>query len=113
MKIKETPIAEIVPFAGNPRKKAAVAKVMASIEEFGWRQPIVVDSEMVVVVGHPRLVAVYPRPDGKETSGSQRVPEWPGETGLVGATGMVELNSGPRSAHPARSSSEVSPSLST
>ena len=37
--------------------EAAVAKVAASIREFGWRQPIVVDSEGVVILGHTRLLA--------------------------------------------------------
>lgn len=51
-------IEEIVPYARNPRKnEAAVAKVMASLKEFGWRQPIVVDTEMVIVAGHTRYEA--------------------------------------------------------
>ena len=58
MKVQTIPIASVVPYARNPRKNAgAVAKVAASLREFGWRQPIVVDSEMVVVVGHTRLMA--------------------------------------------------------
>jgi hypothetical protein len=41
-----------------PRKNdAAVAKVAASIKEFGFRQPIVVDEAMVVIAGHTRLLA--------------------------------------------------------
>jgi ParB-like chromosome segregation protein Spo0J len=58
LKVQTVPIASVVPYARNPRKNAgAVAKVAASLREFGWRQPIVVDSEMVVVVGHTRLMA--------------------------------------------------------
>lgn len=58
MKVQTVPIASVVPYARNPRKNAgAVAKVAASLREFGWRQPIVVDGEMVVVVGHTRLLA--------------------------------------------------------
>jgi len=34
-----------------------VSGVAASLKEYGWQQPIVVDSEMVVVVGHTRLLA--------------------------------------------------------
>ena len=42
----------------NPRRnQSAIAKVVASIKKFGWRQPIVVDSDYVVVVGHTRLEA--------------------------------------------------------
>jgi len=49
---------KVVPYARNPRKnQAAIAKVAASIREFGFRQPIVVDGEMVIVVGHTRYLA--------------------------------------------------------
>lgn len=48
----------IVPYARNPRKNtAAVDKVAASLREFGFRQPIVVDSDMTVIAGHTRLLA--------------------------------------------------------
>jgi len=58
MNIKQTEINKIIPYAKNPRKNdAAIAKVAASIKEFGWRQPIVVDAEMVVIAGHTRLEA--------------------------------------------------------
>ena len=58
MKVETAAIKTVVPYARNPRKnEAAVAKVAASIKEFGWRQPIVVDSEMVVIAGHTRLEA--------------------------------------------------------
>lgn len=51
-------IGEIIPYARNPRKnEAAIDKVAASLKEFGWRQPIVVDQEMVVIAGHTRLQA--------------------------------------------------------
>jgi ParB-like chromosome segregation protein Spo0J len=58
MKVENRPIAEVRPYPGNPRKnKAAIDKVAASIREFGWRQPIVVDTEMTIVVGHTRYEA--------------------------------------------------------
>jgi DNA modification methylase len=58
MRIDVVPIQSVVPYARNPRKnEAAVAKVAASIREFGFRQPIVVDGAMTVVVGHTRLEA--------------------------------------------------------
>lgn len=51
-------IDRVIPYARNPRHNAsAIAKVASSLKEFGWRQPIVVDAEMVVVVGHTRLEA--------------------------------------------------------
>jgi len=58
LKVQTVPIGSVVPYARNPRRNTgAVAKVAASLREFGWRQPIVVDADMVVVVGHTRLLA--------------------------------------------------------
>jgi DNA modification methylase len=53
------PIEKPIPYARNARKISdrAVDKVAASIKEFGWRQPIVVDRENVIIVGHARLLA--------------------------------------------------------
>lgn len=52
------PIADVLPYVRNPRKNTdAVAKVAASIREFGFRQPIVCDERMVVIAGHTRLLA--------------------------------------------------------
>lgn len=52
---------KIVPYARNPRQipARAVDKVAASIREFGWRQPIVVDKDGVIIVGHVRLLAAH------------------------------------------------------
>ena len=48
----------IAPYEKNPRKNDdAVAAVAASIRQFGFRQPIVVDSEGVIVCGHTRWKA--------------------------------------------------------
>ena len=59
MKISLWPIEKIIPYARNARHipQTAVDKVAASIQEFGWRQPIVVDGEGVIVVGHTRYKA--------------------------------------------------------
>lgn len=58
MDIEETKIGNIIPYARNPRIiKNAVPKVASSIREYGFRQPIVVDESMTVVVGHVRLEA--------------------------------------------------------
>jgi DNA modification methylase len=58
MKVKMVAIEDVVPYARNPRKNmAAISKVSASLKEFGWQQPIVVDKEMVVIAGHTRLEA--------------------------------------------------------
>ncbi len=51
-------ISKVTPYGRNPRKNdGAVDKVAASIKEFGWRQPIVVDEDMVIIAGHTRLLA--------------------------------------------------------
>lgn len=58
MKIELREISEIKPYETNPRKNdAAVDAVIASITEFGFRQPIVVDSEGVIICGHTRYKA--------------------------------------------------------
>ena len=59
MKIQLWPIDKPIPYARNARKipQSAIDKVAASIQEFGWQQPIVVDVDGVVVVGHVRLLA--------------------------------------------------------
>ena len=58
MLVTTVPIDTVIPYARNPRKnQEAVKAVVASIQEFGFRQPIVVDENNVVVVGHTRLSA--------------------------------------------------------
>jgi len=55
MNIEIRPIDQIKPYPGNPRMNdAAVDAVAASLKAFGFRQPIVVDAEGVIVVGHAR-----------------------------------------------------------
>lgn len=51
-------IDEIVPYDRNPRKNdAAVDAVANSIREFGWKNPIIVDKDHVIVSGHTRRLA--------------------------------------------------------
>lgn len=59
MQINDLPIESITPYAGNPRTitDAAVQKVANSLNCFGWQQPIVVDKDMVIIVGHTRYLA--------------------------------------------------------
>ena len=59
MQIATWPIGNPIPYARNARKipASAIDKVAASIKEFGWRQPIVVDGEGVILAGHTRLLA--------------------------------------------------------
>lgn len=58
MNIKNVDIDSIKPYENNPRlNNNAIEKVAKSIEEFGWQQPIVVDKNMVIIVGHTRYEA--------------------------------------------------------
>jgi ParB-like chromosome segregation protein Spo0J len=53
------PIDKVIPYARNSRKipERAIDKVAASIKEFGFRVPIVVDKGGIVICGHTRLLA--------------------------------------------------------
>ncbi len=58
MKIELWDLSRITPYDKNPRMNdGAVDAVVASIREFGWRQPIVVDTDGVIVCGHTRYKA--------------------------------------------------------
>jgi DNA modification methylase len=58
MQIELRPLSAIQPYAQNPRHNDdAIDSVTQSLQEFGWRQPIVVDEAGVIVVGHTRYKA--------------------------------------------------------
>lgn len=58
MQIIDLPIDEITPYKNNPRKNdRAIAAVAASIKEFGFKVPIVIDKDGVIVAGHTRYKA--------------------------------------------------------
>ena len=59
MKIADWPIEDVTPYPDNPRliSVAAVSAVAKSISRFGFRQPIVVDADGVIVMGHTRHLA--------------------------------------------------------
>lgn len=63
------PIDSIRPAPDNPRKitDKAVEVVALSLKRFGWQQPIVVDSDGVIIAGHTRLRAA-------QSLGASRVP---------------------------------------
>ena len=49
---------ELIPYINNPRNnKNAVDKVASSIKEFGFKVPVIIDRENVIVTGHTRLLA--------------------------------------------------------
>lgn len=58
MEIKELKLGDIKPYDKNPRKNdEAVQYVAASIKEFGFKVPIVIDKDNVIVAGHTRYKA--------------------------------------------------------
>jgi len=57
MQVEMREIHELIPFEKNPRKNQKVGKIAQSIKEYGFTQPIVVDEEDVVIIGHTRLMA--------------------------------------------------------
>lgn len=58
MKIEEMRTADLVPYENNPRNNDdSVDAVAASIREFGFKVPIIVDKNNVIVAGHTRLKA--------------------------------------------------------
>lgn len=58
MNIIEMDIEKVIPYENNPRKNdEAVDKVALSISAFGFKVPIVLDANNVVVTGHTRLKA--------------------------------------------------------
>lgn len=61
MEIKKRPIGEIQPYGKNAKKHPddQVLMIANSIKEFGFNQPIVVDSNDVIIVGHGRFLAAH------------------------------------------------------
>lgn len=58
MDVKSYNINDIRPYESNPRNNdSAVDLVAASIQEFGFKQPIVIDSNQVIIAGHTRWKA--------------------------------------------------------
>lgn len=58
MEVVSVNVNDIIPYEDNPRKNEdAVEYVANSIREFGFKQPIVLDENNVIVVGHTRLLA--------------------------------------------------------
>jgi DNA modification methylase len=59
LRIDYRPAASLIPFASNARTHSdvQVAQIAASIREFGWTNPILVDGDSGVIAGHGRLLA--------------------------------------------------------
>jgi DNA modification methylase len=59
MEIKEVEVTALIPYAKNSRTHddAQVAQIAASIKEFGWTNPILIDGDKGIIAGHGRLMA--------------------------------------------------------
>lgn len=59
MKIEEMAVAELIPYERNAMQHddRQVRNVMESIKQFGFAQPVVVDKNKIVIIGHCRLIA--------------------------------------------------------
>ena len=58
MDIKYGDPLDLIPYENNPRVNGyAVKKVLESIKEFGFKNPILVDKDMVIIAGHTRREA--------------------------------------------------------
>ena len=58
MEVKEISLSELVPYEKNPRRNdEAVDFVAKSIQSFGFKDPIVIDADNVIVCGHTRYKA--------------------------------------------------------
>ena len=57
--IEQWPIEKLLPYANNPRVHEVdqVARIAASIAQFGWVVPVLVDERGIVIAGHGRLLA--------------------------------------------------------
>lgn len=67
MNIETIPVADLIPYARNARthSDAQVAQIAASIREFGFCNPILIDAQTGIIAGHGRLLAA--RQLGMET----------------------------------------------
>ena len=59
MKITQKLVTELIPYVNNSRTHSdeQVAQIAASIKEFGWTNPILVDGDNGIIAGHGRLMA--------------------------------------------------------
>jgi len=59
MQIQQVNIKDLIPYINNSRKHSTeqIAQIAASIKEFGWTNPILVDGDKGIIAGHGRLYA--------------------------------------------------------
>lgn len=59
MQISQVSVEKLIPYARNSRTHSdgQVAQIAASIKEFGWTNPILIDGDKGIIAGHGRLLA--------------------------------------------------------
>ncbi len=59
MKIVQLKTSNLIPYARNNKihSETQIKKIASSIKEFGWKQPVVVDSGNEIIIGHGRVLA--------------------------------------------------------
>lgn len=59
LKVENRGVSDLIPYAANSRthSDAQVAQIAASIKEFGWTNPILIDGDDTIIAGHGRLLA--------------------------------------------------------
>lgn len=81
MQITYKPTADLIPYARNSRTHSdiQVGQIAASIREFGFRVPVLIDGENGIIAGHGRVLAALklgldevPTVDGSDMSEVQR-----------------------------------------
>jgi ParB-like chromosome segregation protein Spo0J len=57
--IEQRPVSTLIPYAKNARthSPAQVTQIVASVTEFGFTNPILIDSEGIIIAGHGRVMA--------------------------------------------------------
>jgi ParB-like chromosome segregation protein Spo0J len=60
-RVERWPIAKLIPYARNARthSEAQVAQIAASIREWGWTMPVLVDEGGTIIAGHGRVLAAH------------------------------------------------------
>jgi ParB-like chromosome segregation protein Spo0J len=60
-KVARRPVADLIPYARNARthSEAQVAQIAASIQEWGWTVPVLIDEGDGIIAGHGRILAAH------------------------------------------------------
>jgi DNA modification methylase len=58
-RVERRPLASLIPYARNARthSEAQVAQIAASMREWGWTNPVLVDEQSTIIAGHGRVMA--------------------------------------------------------